>query len=61
MRVHEMAIVAVFTVAALTAFVLGFAMAPEDCSAPSARSVVSLFVPCVQREAMNDPTDDRSR
>jgi hypothetical protein len=22
---------------------------------------VSLFVPCVQREAMNDPTDDRSR
>ena len=57
MRAHEIAIVAVFTAAALTAFVLRFAAPVEDCSAPSARSVVSLFAPCLQREAMNDPAD----
>jgi hypothetical protein len=61
MRAHEIAIVAVFMAAALTAFVVRFAAPAEECSAPSARSVVSLFAPCLQREAMNDPADSRSR
>jgi hypothetical protein len=61
MRVHEIAIIAVFTAAALAAFVVRFAAPAEDCSAPSARSVVSLFAPCLQREAMNDPAELRSR
>jgi hypothetical protein len=61
MRVHEIAIVTVFAVVALTAFVLRFAVSPDDCSAASARSVVSLFAPCLQREAMNDPAADPSR
>ena len=61
MRAHEIAIVTVFMAAALTAFVMRFAAPAEDCAASSAMSVVSLFAPCLQREAMNDTADSRSR
>jgi hypothetical protein len=59
MRGQEIAIVAVFVAVALAAFVVRFAAPAEDCSAPSARSVVSLFAPCLQRVAMNDRADSR--
>jgi hypothetical protein len=56
MRIHEMVLVAVFTIVALTAFVARYTVTPVDCGAPSARSVVSLFAPCLQRQAMVDPS-----
>jgi hypothetical protein len=55
MRIHEMVLVTVFTVLALAAFVARFTVTPEACSAPSPRSVISLFAPCLQQQAMNDP------
>jgi hypothetical protein len=51
----------------LTAAAAGFATAltvwatttiqpnPENCPAPSARSVTSLFAPCLERQAYNEP------
>jgi hypothetical protein len=49
----------------LAAAAAGFAIAltvwaanqpkPENCPAPSARSVTSLFAPCLERQAYNAP------
>jgi hypothetical protein len=56
MRIHEMALVAVLAIVVLTAFVARFTATPDECAAPSPRSVVSLFAPCLQQQAMSDPS-----